>query len=210
MFRLAKILRLIEYAKDGDPCSSHPCHGNKECRRLMNDPSKYLCLCKANFSDENCSVQDQRCVDGYCASGSLCKPGYRGLLRGDPLPYCLCPFYRYGDRCGIEQQGCRSNPCLNGALCSPASTVTRVRCVCTKEYYGSFCERRKSDIRLSLDQNLQDTGAVVIQAFDLAFTSIDLNLVHQQVHRTLPRSIEYYHDQRMVPAIVLAQSLFFF
>ena len=45
----------------------------------------------------------------------------------------------------------------------------------------------------------------MIQVFDLAFTSIDLTLVHQQVHRTLPRSIEYYHDQKVTPAIVLAK-----
>ena len=205
VFRLAKALRFTAPSKDPDPCSNNPCRENEECRRLMNDRSEHICLCKASFSGENCSVKDQQCADGYCAAGSLCKPGYRGLLRGDSVPYCLCLLNRYGDRCGIEQQGCRSSPCLNGASCSPASTVDRVRCLCTKEYSGPLCERMKSSIRLSLDQNLPDARAVVIQVFDLTLTSIDLTLVHQQVHRTLPRSIEYYHDQKVTPAIVLAK-----
>ena len=205
VFRLAKVLHLTERTKDRDHCANNPCPENAECQPLLNDPSKYLCLCKASFSGQNCSVKDQRCAEGYCGTGSLCKPGYRGLLREDPVPYCLCPFNRYGDRCGIEYQGCRPNPCGNGGSCSPASTVDRVRCLCSKEFYGSFCERRKSGIRLSLDQNPQSAGAAVIQMFDLAFTSVDLALVHQQVHRTLPRSIEYSHDQKVAPAIVLAK-----
>ena len=205
VFRFAKVLRLTRHANHPSPCSHNSCHQNEECRPLINDPSKYLCLCKSNFGGENCSVEDKRCTSGYCSSRSLCKPNYRGSLRGNTWPYCICPSHWYGDRCGVEHDGCRSNPCQNGASCYPTLKPDQVRCFCTKEYYGPYCEWRKSGIRLSLSQNLQHVGAVVIQFFDFAFTSIDLTLVHQRVYKILPPMIQYDHDQKTVPAIVLAK-----
>ena len=205
VFRLAKVLRLTRHANHPSPCSHNSCHQNEECRPLINDPSKYLCLCKANFGGKNCSVEDKRCTNGHCASRSLCKPNYRGLLQGNPLPYCICPSHWFGDRCGIERDVCRSNPCQNGASCAPRARINQTRCFCTKEYYGPYCEQKKSSIRLSLNQNLQYAGAVVIQFFDLGNTSIDLTLVHQRVSKTVPPVIEYDHDQKTVPAIVLAK-----
>ncbi|CAF4378514.1 unnamed protein product, partial [Rotaria sordida] len=57
VFRLAKVLRLTKY----DPCLTNPCHPNEQCYPLVNDNSKYLCLCKSNFTGPNCSIEDSRC-----------------------------------------------------------------------------------------------------------------------------------------------------
>ena len=204
VFRLAKVLRLTSDTRARNPCLSASCHPNEECQPLMNDPSQHVCLCKRNFAGENCSIEDQRCTSGHCAPASICKPDYRRLLRGYHLPYCICPFNRHGDRCDIEHEGCRYNPCRNGASCFPTSSPDRVECFCTKKFYGSHCQLKKSSIRLFLNENLH-YAAAVIQFFDFDWISLDLLLVHQQVHRFLPGLIEYDHDQRTAPSIVLAK-----
>jgi hypothetical protein len=56
--RFAKVLHLRRLPKSWNPCSSDPCqHEHEECRQLMNNPSEYLCLCRANFTGENCSIE---------------------------------------------------------------------------------------------------------------------------------------------------------
>ena len=55
--RLAQILRLSSSVAERrqNPCSSRPCHPNEQCHPLMNSKSQYICLCKTNFTGENCS-----------------------------------------------------------------------------------------------------------------------------------------------------------
>ena len=114
VFRLAKVLRLPGFVEHGNPCSSNPCpHEHEECHPLINDHPYYICLCKPNFTGENCSQEDIRCPHGYCASGFLCKSNYPA----DQSPLCLCPSNRYGDRCGIEHDSYLVNPCLNNGSC---------------------------------------------------------------------------------------------
>ena len=206
VFRLAKVLRLPRSADHRNPCLSSPCDADREeCHSLINDPhSNFVCLCKANFTGENCSEEDSRCLHGYCAPGSLCMSNYRSLLRGDDSPLCLCPSDRYGDQCSIEHDGCLSSPCLNNGSCFPASQLDQVMCVCTKEYFGPKCEWKRSHLRLSIVESSSHTGAV-IQYFHLDSTSLDLILVHQQVFQRFPRWIEFYDDQSTIPAIVLAK-----
>jgi hypothetical protein len=38
---------------------------------LVQSWSRDVCLCETNFTGENCSEQDARCLNGYCAFGSL-------------------------------------------------------------------------------------------------------------------------------------------
>ena len=175
--RLAQILRLTSSSvtERGNPCSSHPCHPNQRCHPLMNSKSQYICLCKTNFTGENCSEEDQRCLQGYCPSGSLCQANSRSSL-----PYCLCPSNRFGQRCSIKHDLCFSNPCLNNGSCFPDSQPDRVICLCTKEYSGSRCQQKRASIHLSLSTNLPCLGAV-IQFFDIDTSLLVLLPSHQQV-----------------------------
>jgi hypothetical protein len=206
VFRLVKVLHLIQSFHPINPCSSNPCDRNEQCQQLMNNKSQYICLCKTNFKGENCSIKDTQCDKGYCAVHSLCQAYSRGLLRRDSLPFCLCPLNRYGDRCSIEHDRCLFNPCLNNGSCFPDSQPDQVICICTKEYSGSRCQWRRPSIRLSLSINLQHRGAVV-QFLQIDLISLNLNLIDQQVFRTLPPLIEYFHrDQKTtLPDIVLAK-----
>ena len=200
VFRLSKILR---FTLETNPCIAD--HPNEECHRLINDPSQHLFLCKSNFTGANCSVEDQLCLDGYCAPQSLCKPDYRGLLQRNSVPFCLCPSNRFGDQCEIEHDFCQFHSCLNGGICLPTPTPDRFDCSCPDQFYGSRCQWKKPSLSLSLQTNLT-SSVIVIQYFTINFVSLDLVLLHQQVQRTFPSSIQYYsQDQLTSPEIVLAK-----
>ena len=202
--RLAKVLH-VDRSSQRNPCSSRPCHPNAQCHQLMNNRLKYTCLCRTNFTGQNCSQEDQQCRQGYCATGSLCQPNSRSALRGNSLPFCLCPLDRSGQRCAIEHSACRSSPCLNGGLCLPDVQPDRVVCLCPEEYFGFRCQWKRSSIHLFLSTNLSSEG-VVIQFFDIDHLSLDLRLVDQHVFRTLPHQIESSRpDQSIISGIVLVK-----
>ena len=184
--------------------TQNACPPNAACYPLMNDLSQHVCACQANYSREDCSNEDEECRDGHCAEGSLCKSNYRAAHRGNHHPYCVCLFGRAGDRCDIELDLCDPNPCQNGGSCLSSSTLDQTTCLCTKEFYGDKCQFQKRHIRLAVDTSVQFVG-VVIQYFDIDFISLDLDLVHQQVYRFMPRQIEYYYIQPYAPNIVLAK-----
>jgi hypothetical protein len=202
--RFAKVLHLKRVNNSANPCSSHPCHSNAECHPLMNDQSRYICVCPNNHTGLDCSQADQQCFDGHCAAGALCKADYREQLRGNAHPYCICPLDRFGDRCDIQEGLCQLNACLNGGTCLPSSSPDQLMCLCTREYYGDRCQLKKRHIRLSIDASLHYPG-VIIQFFDIDFTTLDLYLVHQQAHKSLPQPLEYYYTQPLAPNIVLAK-----
>ena len=146
VFRFAKVLHWIDLDQwNNNPCSSQPCPLNSQCHRLMNDRQRFVCLCKPDYTGNNCTVRDQLCVTGYCASDSLCLPNYRSLLRGNGNPYCVCPLNRYGPRCEITHDACHlRNPCLNGGLCQSTSRPNRIFCLCQNDYRGAHCEIEKN------------------------------------------------------------------
>ena len=190
--RLAKVLRLTSFFNErGNPCSSRPCHSDEECYPLMNDKSRFICLCPTNFTGENCSRRDRQCDRGYCLSGSLCQPD----RSRSSSPSCLCPLNRYGRRCSIEHNLCQSKPCLNNGSCFPESHPHQVICLCTKEYSGSRCQWKRPSIHLSLSTDLSYAGAV-IQLFEIDTSSLSLILLDQQVFKTLAAHIDYYHPRQ--------------
>jgi hypothetical protein len=199
--RLAKVLHLTSFFDHRrNPCSSQPCHSNERCHPLMNDRSNFICLCPTNFTGPHCSIRDPQCDQGYCLSGSLCQPHSRSSS-----PFCVCPSNRYGRRCSIEHDLCLFNPCLNNGSCFPDSRPDQVVCLCTKEYGGSRCQWKRPSIHLSLSTHLSYAGAV-IQFFDIDTSSLDFIALHQQVFKTLPEHIEYYHrDQNTSKGIILAK-----
>ena len=207
VFRLAKVLHLTKTNEEPNPCSNHSCHPNAECHPLLNnESSKIICLCKSNFTGENCEIEEKQYLSDYCAQGSLCKPNYRRLLLGNVFPYCICPSGRFGDQCDLEYDSCESNPCLNGGSCLPSLRTDEVFCLCPKEYHGLKCQLNKSSIRLSLDIDVPKAGSLIqFFDFDFDFSSFDLRLVHQQALKGVPSSIEYLREEKTVPPIVLAQ-----
>ena len=206
VFRLAKVLHFDEPSTARDPCFPPPCHHNEQCQQLMNNRSQYICLCKTGSTGEHCSTKASKCDKDYCASGSLCQANSPASLREDSSPFCLCSLDRYGDRCSIEHDRCLSSPCLNKGLCVPGSQPDQIICLCHKEYSGSQCRWTRPSIYLSLAVNLLHAGAVM-QFLQIDFVSLHLSLVDQQVFRTLPPLIEYFHSDRAttLPDIVVAK-----
>ena len=203
VFRFAKVLHLTKGNKTRSRCSNDSCRSNEECHPLMNSKSgEILCLCKANFSGENCEIEDEQCLSGYCALESLCKPNYRRLVRGNVLPFCICPSGRYGTRCDVTDDLCQPNQCQNGGLCFPTSKVDQILCLCPHEYFGPRCEQAKPHILLSFHESVQCAG-VVIQFFNIDLITLDLRLADQQVFKSIPQSIEYYHAQETVSGMIL-------
>lgn len=205
-FRLAKVLYLTRLSDSRDPCLSSPCTVHQECHRLLNEPSHFVCLCPPKFSGKECSIQDRLCQDNFCGSNALCKPNYRGLVRGnDRLPYCLCPLSRLGDRCQLKYDLCDRNPCLNNGICLPTSQLNSYFCLCTEEYYGNKCHLKKHSVHLRISENLDDRVALV-QYFDINFVTLELILVHQHLYDSLPQSLFYLHEQtKKAPAVIVVK-----
>ncbi|CAF3598839.1 unnamed protein product, partial [Rotaria sp. Silwood2] len=170
-----------------------------------NDNSKYICLCKNNFTGPNCSIEDSRCKTGFCATQALCKPDYQSLLRGNHAPYCICPFNRYGDRCDIEHDLCQSHSCFNGGTCLPGSTLDQLVCLCQDDFYGSHCQYKKATIRLFLYDHPVTYSALVLQYFVIDYRLLRLILAHQQANIMVPSLIKYGHEGTIVPELVLAK-----
>ena len=205
--RLSRVLHLSPSIADHlNPCSSRPCrHPNEECHPLINDQSQFICLCRSNFTGENCSKEDQQCLEGYCSTDSLCQPNSRLSLRGDSSPFCLCPPNRFGRQCSIEHDGCLSSPCFHGGSCWPDVQPSRLLCLCQKEYFGSRCQWKRTSIHLSLSTDLHYRG-LVRQIFQIDLSSLELLLLEQRVFLQLASKMEYYHsDQSMITGIVLAK-----
>ena len=202
-FRLAKTLRLIR-SKEPDSCSKSPCHSRQQCHPLLNDPTKYICLCKSNYTGINCSELNADCAQGYCSSHAICKPNYRGLAAGDQLPYCICPSNYHGRRCHLWYDKCTADSCLNGGSCYPSSSLIQGVCLCTQQYRGARCEFPRPEIRLFINGSVSHKGAVV-QYFQVDFLSLSMNLVHQNAYRALPEYIEHRHDANIVPEVVLVR-----
>ena len=205
VYRFSKVLSLTRSISYPNPCAKSPCHRNEGCHQLMNDPTRYVCLCKANFTGPNCSLVNEQCVFGYCAPGAMCKPNYRGSVHGGPsLPYCICPLNQFGDRCEVEHDACRPDTCLNDGTCFPSSQPDQVLCLCTDEYYGDRCTLPKASLNLTLDVS-RPHAAAVIQFFEYDPASLILIIDHQEVHPRLPQIIRYNRNAPEIPPIVLVK-----
>lgn len=204
VYRIAKVLHLPQSSPDGTSCRNSPCHVNQECHPLMNNKCIHVCLCKSNFTGENCVEEDRLCPESYCALNSLCKPNYRCLPQGNNSPYCICPANLYGDQCNIRHDICHDNYCWNNGTCLATSRPDLGWCLCTDRYYGSQCKHEKFHVVLSLHEHLRYSGAVV-QYCDIDDTLLHLDLVHQRVYKRLPSNIEYRHALPTAPEVILVR-----
>ena len=203
VFRFAKVLRLTKPDIHSDPCLSNPCNNNQLCRQLQNNRSNYICLCKSHFTGTDCLQIDPLCAGGYCANQSICKPNYRGILVGNHLPFCLCFFDIYGDRCDIKHDRCEPSLCQHDGSCYSTSKPDDVACICTNEYRGKYCQFRKPELELNVNETVGHVAAVV-QYYNIDFVSLNLLLSHQRVHRTLPSHLHYQFRKESAPEIILA------
>ena len=204
--RLATILRFIPMreGKEDDPCRHRTCGTNQDCHRVLNQPSQHVCLCKSNFTGESCSQIDAQCASGYCSPLALCQSGYRGVVNGEKRPYCVCPFEYIGQRCELYPNKCAENPCRNGGICFQRSKPDEYRCKCSAEYHGTTCELPKPFIRLQIEHNGNLSNyPVIVQYMKIDFALLSLQVVGQEVHTQLPRSLNYVHDEGSVPEIVV-------
>ena len=204
VFRLAKVLRLTKLNIDRNPCASNPCNQLQQCHQVLNENSKYVCLCKSHYGGENCSVRNEICGVGYCSTNALCMTNYQDLRTENELPYCICPYGYYGKKCGLVHDGCLASPCQNGGSCFSTSKPNEMLCSCPGHYYGKSCEWKKSGIELYINENVKHLGAVV-QYFHIQYTTLDLSLAYQQVHRNLPTYLYYSHLQKTVPEIIVVK-----
>ena len=198
--RLAKVLRLTE----SKLCKNNLCNQNQECYELINQTSKYICLCKPNYYGPDCQDADPMCQNNYCSLKALCQPSYRGLSNGQEYPYCICPFNHNGQRCELVQSACLQNPCRNGGTCSQRTRVNEFGCECTAEYEGAQCENRKEAIYLPIVSNSTITyDAVVVQYLKIDLKTLEIKLSNQSVHSDLPDLLFYLYDEKSAPEITL-------
>jgi hypothetical protein len=155
-------------------------------------------------SNSKISSQNQNCSTDFCAAGSICKPNSRGISRQPSTPYCICQSDRYGDRCELENDRCQSNPCLNGGTCLPTSYPDRFLCLCHSSFHGTNCTQRKSHLRLTFGQ-VPQYKSIVVQYFDLNVSTSELILIRQEVFTQLPPALNFFHESKTIPDVVLAR-----
>ena len=172
-YRLVKILQFLPLPpRQKHPCISRPCHTKEQCHRLMNDPSRHICLCPENYQGENCSQVNINCSQGVCSSSALCKPSYHGRLKRNHLPYCICPNGMYGTTCHLTHVQCQSQPCKNNGTCLPTSTPGRFICHCQPRYHGITCDEEKELVQLYIQHNVDHRG-VVLQYFNVDLSGVE-------------------------------------
>ena len=202
-FRFSKVLYLTQPSASNS-CSTNPCGPNQICQPILNENSKYICLCQENYFGDNCSQIAPICLTNYCSPHSLCKPTYRGLLNRPELPYCICPMTTFGFQCYLEQDQCESNPCLNNGTCFPSATPGHYFCICNSLYRGVRCQFEQNIIRLELNQTKTHRAAIV-QYFQIDFSDLILRLNHRELFEIMPKRLFYRYNRKYAPEIVLVK-----
>ncbi|CAF2187919.1 unnamed protein product [Rotaria magnacalcarata] len=204
-FRLTAILKFpFWYGNSSlDPCANAFCPLNSICKPIMNhDSPSFYCSCESGFTGKNCTQFKDECIS-YCAMGSICKSGHRGLTQLVDHPLCICSYGRFGPRCNLRNSACHSNPCgFNGTchLTHDRTGKTPFKCSCTKAFFGEYCEHEKIAVRIEIrGQEIAQVQASIIQFYDFIFPRMDLSIQHQKVARGLPSIVRYDHDRTVVP-----------
>ncbi|CAM4808371.1 unnamed protein product [Rotaria magnacalcarata] len=206
VYRFVKILHFLDSTeKSMNLCRNNSCHPNEECYQLQNQPSRYKCLCRTQYSGPLCTQLNQLCVKNYCSSNALCQPEYRGLTQGNQWPYCICPLDFIGQRCLLKPSVCENNPCRNNGTCYQESRPDQFICICTEEFLGERCEKRKRLIHFYLEDKTRGFHhqASVIQYFRLDLIQLELHLMNQDVYSVFPTHLKYFHNEKTNPEIVL-------
>jgi len=203
--QFVKILHLQKRFDVKNPCSSNPCNFHQQCFQLLNEKTKYICYCRANYHGPNCSQLNTMCSNHFCHSDALCDSNYRNSLKSSDQPYCICPNHRLGVRCHIDYNPCHSNPCEKNRLClRNLTTMNTYFCVCDAYHRGDDCEIEKRPLYVSLHQNIQHQGAVIHYLCARTFSDIAA-IINQYAYVSLPEHVKYmeYLDECKFKAILI-------
>jgi hypothetical protein len=207
-YRFAVVLKFPDwfFSNTGDVCSQNSCNENSVCMPIFNQNNRYYCSCKSGFHGKDCSIYDCLC-DTYCSPNALCRSGAHQLKSNVRKPYCICPLNHFGPRCNLEHHECDSSPCLNNGTCfntDDRSGEASYICRCSKQFHGNRCQypMRSAHVDLSMT-NIAAIQAAVVQFYDIDASFSELLLQHQQVYRSLPSRIDYYHSDVHVPSLGL-------
>jgi hypothetical protein len=75
--------------------------------------------------------------------------------------------------------------------------------MCTRPYRGKQCQLSEG-VSLFFNQSIQHR-AIVIQYFQIDFSTFDLILVDQNLFTRLPEVLHYSHDTNRIPEIIVGK-----
>ena len=208
-FRLATILRFPQWFGNStlDPCAQNSCNLNSFCKPILNRNRSFYCSCKPGYSGENCEKYHPQC-SSYCASDSICRPKYRGLIGNPGHPVCICSLGRFGSRCNLRNEACKSNPCGTNSVCHltyDPSMENPMICMCSGNFYGNRCQYEKVAIIIQMNMS-RSVAASVTQFYDILLPSMSLDVLHQEVVRGLPQTIRYDHGRITAPILAVLKT----
>ena len=156
------------------------CGNHGRCIRYTNKNFSYFCQCNQGYSGLQCDIQHPcSCSsDSYCLTSSI----------------CICPMNKFSPKCYLNHSVCQSttnNPCRNNGLCVPTDhriAINNFKCLCTEEYYGTNCEKKKNRIDVKFDEEMIQTISAVLVHFITAFE----NAKHERI--TIFKKIPFGQD----------------
>jgi hypothetical protein len=203
-FRFAKVLRLRNFSQNYS-CLHCGLHG--KCIHIENNQLESVCICENGWHGDLCEQYDTQC-DKFCYSQALCRSHGRGFINGDQRPSCLCPHDRFGPTCHLTYSACEL--CQNGGSCYLTHDLSLVRpfaCLCTKEFYGDYCQFPKRSTILQIKRKFSlITQAMSVQYYDINNKLTDLFLREQQVFSGRPLEIALAYEQEHAPSVILIRS----
>ena len=149
--RLVINLPIAEKQAQPKSCESIVCQNGK-CFQYEN-VNQYYCQCNPGWFDTFCHLH-RKCD---CSSQSICAG-----------TDCICPLGKSGLLCYISEIiPCQENICQHGGTCIPGDQRILARdspCICSEEYEGKFCEKRRIDIIIRFN-GITIPGAIFVHYF---------------------------------------------
>ena len=144
--RLAKQLILPTQQTINSYLCNLTCYNGGSCQKYENTQLLF-CHCPTNWTGRQCQIS-VKCDD--CGSDSICI----GSI--DNRSICLCSINKVGPRCLLSAK-CPSNACQNNGQCvlthDHIGTNNHI-CMCSEEFHGSRCEKRKRRLSITFDNIL--------------------------------------------------------
>ncbi|CAF4535527.1 unnamed protein product [Rotaria sp. Silwood1] len=122
-------------------CGNSTCLNGGTC--LVNG-NQTICLCPNLFTGIHCESLLNPCDSHPCVNGGTCYTTGIGRKKRQLTTavgyYCQCPSSYTGIRCESYISLCVSNPCQHNGTCYQDLALNTIRCICTPNYTGTFCD----------------------------------------------------------------------